>query len=492
LALSTNPFKEGFVSLNWVEIDEVLGELALEGSFLQNVRQADYHHFYFEFYSPGRPRQVLVSLAPQRTRLHEVVKRPPTLVRAPRFVEFLRARMMGAQVVVARQLGRERLILWRLQTTEGIFDLWIRLWGGAANLLVTNPDHDILEAAFRRPGSGEVAGGRFDPEAQFASVPGVPSAKTFSLRELPDPPGEGGASFSRRLEVHYSGAVEDGEKLREQALRLVDRRLAALAVAREKSKAKLAESARQDDWKTYADVLTSDSWRVVPGQKTFEGLDWRDNTAFRLDLDPKLSVHENAQVLYKRYQKARDGAEGVRQELQGQEVEEALWHRHAEHLAGAGPEELQAFLEKHRTVRGTAGKAKDADARPGLCFTSGTFTIWVGRNARENDALLRRYVRGNDLWMHTRDVPGGFVFIRSVKGKTIPLETLLDGGTLAVWYSKAKTEGRADLYYTAVKYLRRAQNGPLGLVLPTQEKNLTVTVDRARIERLHRDREENE
>lgn len=481
------------MSLNWVEIDEVLKELSLPGAFLQNVRQADYHHFYFEFYSPGRPRQVLVSLAPQRTRLHEVVKRPPTLVRAPRFVEFLRARLGGAQVVEARQVGAERLILWRLKTPEASCDLWIRLWGGAANLLVTDPEHRILEAAFRRPGSGEVTGGTFDPETAFASGPAQTPTKTFQLRPLPFPPDEPGASYSRRLELFYAGtAIEDAEKLRDQALRLVDRRLASLATARQKSLAQLAESARQEDWKTYADVLTSDSWKVVPGQKVFEGLDWRDNTVFRLDLNPKLSAHENAQLLYKRYQKARDSAEDVKAELAGQDAEEALWHRHAERLAEASPEELKAFLEKHRTVRGTSGKPKDLDARPGLTFQSGPFTLWVGRNARENDALLRRWVRGNDLWMHTRDVPGGFVFIRAIKGKTIPLETLLDGGTLAVWYSKAKTEGRADLYYTAVKYLRRAQNGPLGLVLPTQEKNLTVTVDRARIERLHRDREESE
>lgn len=480
------------MSLNWVEIDEVLKELSLPGSFLQNVRQADYHHFYFEFYRPGKPCQVLVSLAPQKTRLHQVVKRPPTLVKAPRFVEFLRARLLGGQVAEARQLGRERLILWRFQTSAGVFDLWIRLWGGAANLLVTDADHAILEAAFRRPASGEVAGGSFDPERTLGTAPPQEPKKSFVLRDLPDPPGETGASYSRKLEVLYSGAVEDAEKLRDQALRLVDRRLAALAAARQKSRLKLAESDRQDDWKTFADVLTSDSWKVVPGQKVFEGLDWRDGATFRIDLDPKLSVHENAQLLYKRYQKARDGAEGVRQELEGQDKEEAQWHRHAEHLAAAGPEELKAFLEKHRTVRGTSGKAKDAEARPGLSFQSGLFTLWVGRNARENDALLRRYVRGNDLWMHTRDVPGGFVFIRSIKGKTVPLETLLDAGTLAVWYSKAKNEGRADLYYTAVKYLRRAQNGPLGLVLPTQEKNLTVTVDRARIERLHRDREETE
>ncbi len=481
------------MSLNWVEIDKVLGDLSLAGSFLQNVRQADYHHFYFEFYSPGRPRQVLVSLAPQRTRLHEVVKRPPTLVRAPRFVEFLRARLMGSQVVEARQLGQERLVLWRLRTKEGEFDLWIRLWGGAANLLVTDARHAIIEAAFRRPASGEVAGERFDPETGFLADPPRPPAKQFALRDLPCPEGEPTASYSRRLEVFYSGtAVEDAEKLRDQALRLVDRRLASLALAREKSKAKLVESARQDDWKTYADVLTSDAWKVSKGQPVFEGLDWRDGRVFRLDLNPKLTAHENAQVYYKRYQKARDAAEGVARELEGQNAEEAGWHRHADHLATATAEELKSFLDKHRTVRTTTGAAKDKEARPGLAFESGPFTLWVGRNAKENDVLLRRYVRGNDLWLHTRDVPGGYVFVRAIRGKTIPLETLLDAGTLAVWFSKAKGQGRADLYYTAVKYLRRAQNGPMGLVLPTQEKNLTITVDRARLERLTRDREEAE
>lgn len=477
------------MSLNWVEINEVLNELSLPGAFLQNVRQADYHHFYFEFYSPGRPRQVLVSLAPQRTRLHEVVKRPPTLARAPRFVEFLRARLVGAQLTEARQLGSDRLVFWRLTTPEASFHLWIRLWGGAANILVTDDRHTIVEAAFRRPGSGEVAGGVFNPEAEGVARSGPPP-KSFSLRDLPFPPDEPQALYNRRLELFYASAgAEDVEKLRDQALRLVDRRLTSLAAAREKSRAKLAEADRQDDWKTYADVLTSDSWKVKLGQKVFEGTDWRDGATFRLDLDPKLSVHENAQVLYKRYQKARDGAEGARQELEGQDKEEAQWHRYAEQLAEAPADELKAFLEKHRVVRATPAKAKD-DARPGLTFQSGPFVLWVGRNARENDALLRRHVRGNDLWMHTRDVPGGFVFIRAVKGKSVPLETLLDAGTLAVWYSKAKGEGRADLYYTAVKYLRRAQSGPLGLVLPTQEKNLTVTVDRARLERLHRDREE--
>ncbi|MFA7112708.1 MAG: hypothetical protein WC115_04130, partial [Sphaerochaeta sp.] len=70
------------------------------------------------------------------------------------------------------------------------------------------------------------------------------------------------------------------------------------------------------------------------------------------------------------------------------------------------------------------------------------------------------------------------------KNKTVPLEVLLDAANLAIVFSKAKKEGKADLYYTQVKHLRRAKGGKTGLVLPTQEKNLSVTLDETRLARL--------
>jgi len=93
-------------------------------------------------------------------------------------------------------------------------------------------------------------------------------------------------------------------------------------------------------------------------------------------------------------------------------------------------------------------------------------------------------VRGNDTWLHARDFPGAYVFIRRLPGKTIPLDVLLDAGNLALFYSKARSGGRGELYYTQVKYLRRAKDGPLGLVLPTQEKNLSVVIEEERLDRL--------
>jgi len=53
-----------------------------------------------------------------------------------------------------------------------------------------------------------------------------------------------------------------------------------------------------------------------------------------------------------------------------------------------------------------------------------------------------------------------------------------------MYYSKGRSNGGGDLYYTFVKYLRRAKDGPKGLVIPTHEKNLSVRLDEARIRQL--------
>jgi len=78
------------------------------------------------------------------------------------------------------------------------------------------------------------------------------------------------------------------------------------------------------------------------------------------------------------------------------------------------------------------------------------------------------------------------VFIRSIPGKSIPLDTLLDAANLALLYSKAKESAQGEVFYTQVKYLRRIKEAKTGTVIPTQEKNLHVKIDSARIRRLQR------
>ena len=151
---------------------------------------------------------------------------------------------------------------------------------------------------------------------------------------------------------------------------------------------------------------------------------------------------------------------------------EELDEKYAKLIQEKNPVKLEQVLRKIQKPR-----QQEKDDRPGLSYTVKDWTIFVGRDSSENDELLRHYVKGNDMWFHTRDFPGGYVFVKSRTGKTIPLEIMLLAGNLALYHSKGRKNGQADLYYTQVKYLRRAKNGPKGLVLPTNEKNLHIKLD---------------
>jgi predicted ribosome quality control (RQC) complex YloA/Tae2 family protein len=74
--------------------------------------------------------------------------------------------------------------------------------------------------------------------------------------------------------------------------------------------------------------------------------------------------------------------------------------------------------------------------------------------------------------------------VRLPKGKTASLDTLLDAGTLAVHFSKARGERSIDVIYTFAKNVRKPKGLPAGAVVPSQTKTITVRLDEARLKRL--------
>jgi predicted ribosome quality control (RQC) complex YloA/Tae2 family protein len=461
------------MSLNCREIDEVLSELPLSGSFLQNIRQADFHHLLFDFFGKEGPFTLLVSLKAAALRLHATSERYPSLKTPPRFLQLLRARVKGGKVLDALQLGKERIVRLEISRNDGLYRLYIRLWGGAANLILTDDKGLVADAFSRRPSRGEIPGGSYSPETAD-NKPG----KDFALRDLP---GEG--TYNRRLDLFYRETEDQAERLRltekvRIALESRERKLKSLIDNLER---KQEDSAGAADFRKWGDLVMSHLHLLKRGDTWLEAEDFETpGQMVRIPLDPELSPHENAEKLYKKRSRLETGSQLAEEELTLSRRELIRLYKAREHLLGGSAtlEELAAALPEQKE------QAAGEEHFPGLRFTSGPFRIYVGRTATENDGLLRSHVNGNDLWLHTRDYPGGYVFIKVIRGKSIPLEVLLDAGNLAVWYSKARPAGEAELYYTPVKYLRRAKNGPKGLVLPTREKNLHVRIETERLKRL--------
>ncbi|MEJ5190011.1 MAG: NFACT family protein [Breznakiellaceae bacterium] len=461
------------MSLNWKEINLVLTELNLSGSQIQRVVQSAYDVLALHLYKEGKATPLLIALTPGACRLHATFRAVPKPEKPLRFAEFLKSRLVNGWITEAVQLGTDRIVRILVQRGDLQYRMYLRLWSNAANVIVTDETGTILDVMRRSPRRGEITGGRYIPEEAPPSQP----QREFEIRSF-----SGNGTFNEQLDTYYAehGGALSLEALREQVRKLYEGRLGRLAASLERLREKEAAYTKGNTLKEYGDILMANLYQIHQGDPWFEGINFYNDEKVRIKLDPHKTPQANAEAYYDQYHKAKTGLKEVVDELQRGEVEQKrLEIELAKLMAEDNPLRLHRALQKERQVL----KPEDKK-RPGLTFLRKGWMLIVGRDATENDDLLRHYVKGSDLWLHARDYPGSYVFIKARPGKTVPLDILLDAGNLALFYSKGRNNGEGDLFYTPVKYLRRAKNGPKGMVLPTQERNLHIILEESRLQEL--------
>ena len=233
-----------------------------------------------------------------------------------------------------------------------------------------------------------------------------------------------------------------------------------------------------EDEKRIADLLSSNLHLVRKGDTQISVTDYMNNEIIHIPLRPELSARENLERYYKAYQKDKKSYETAIEDLK--RWEERLSERKKYYQGLLESPDIRKMGESLKDN----GKKETERRYHGPSFIDSGFTIIVGRSSKENDEILRHDAKGNDMWVHVRDYAGGYVIIKKDKSKDIPFSIILDAAHLAVHYSKAKDEKNVDLYYTYVKYLRRAKDAKRGLVLPTQEKNLALRIEDERMRRV--------
>ena len=469
------------MSLNWKEIDCILEELELDGSFIQQIVQPSYDTIAFHTYKNGQSKTILICLAAGACRIHQTWSAVPKNNKPLRFMEFLKARIKGARINSICQLGQERIIKLELSHCGQEFLLYIRLWSNAANMILTDTNHLVLDTFYRRPKKDEVSGGIFQ-EPRLEPKPQGDAVKEWQIRSFDQLPDWENLSFNQKVEQWYGehAGQLSLEALLEQAEKFYNSRHSKMEAALHRLEKKRDEFLQNQQWKHYGDLILTYGHLIDGSQDYLECEDYESGALIRIKIDPKKNAQENASSYYNTYKKTVSGLADLEHDIQKAKKElldlEATYQQLCRE---PNPLRLQQMLRKQTTPKQQVEKK-----RPSLSYQVEGWTILVGRTATENDELLRHHVRGLDMWFHTRDYAGGYVFVKNRPGKTIPLSIMLCAGNLAVYHSKARKAGKADLYYTQVKHLRRAKNGPKGLVLPSQEKNLLVQLDKEILQKL--------
>ena len=126
--------------------------------------------------------------------------------------------------------------------------------------------------------------------------------------------------------------------------------------------------------------------------------------------------------------------------------------------------------------RSKKGKKKKKNTRPTLqVFTSSEgIDIYVGKNNLQNEYLTNRLASPGDTWLHTKDIPGSHVVIRS---ESFGDATLEEAAQLAAYFSQAKHSSSVPVDSTLIRYVRKPNGAKPGYVIYDRQKTLFVTPD---------------
>ena len=106
-------------------------------------------------------------------------------------------------------------------------------------------------------------------------------------------------------------------------------------------------------------------------------------------------------------------------------------------------------------------------------YTSNSNIILVGKNNKQNDYLTLKLADNEDMWFHTKDIPGSHVLLKCA-GRKPDEKEIIEAATLAAYYSKGKMSQNVAVDYTLKKNVKKPSGAKPGLVI--YEKNRTIYV----------------
>ena len=233
----------------------------------------------------------------------------------------------------------------------------------------------------------------------------------------------------------------------------------------------LLDADKGDEYKRHADLITANLYRLQRGMDSFVTVDYYDENCpeIEIKLDTRLTPSQNAQKLYKLYNKCKTAKVVLAEQIE-------IWERELRYL-----ESVRQFLSRAECEQdvieirdelyrsGYASRLrgyvppKKISSTPHKLVTGGGYQLLVGRNNIQNDNLTFKVASKGDLWFHTKDIPGSHV-IMLCDGEEPSERDYTEAASVAAKYSKA-TGDLVAVDYTRVKNIKKPGGSKPGFVI---------------------------
>jgi predicted ribosome quality control (RQC) complex YloA/Tae2 family protein len=268
----------------------------------------------------------------------------------------------------------------------------------------------------------------------------------------------------------------------------------------------LLECENKEKFKIYGDLITANIYRLEKGAEIYELENFyadsedtqnneniednENNRNVKITVEKNLTPAQNAQKLYKRYNKFKSGEYHLSKQIESAKddivyvdsVFDALTRALSEReLAEIRDELAEAGLTRSRAnTNGKSSKNKKPQktlpvSKPEEYQSPNGFKILCGRNNKQNDNLTFRLAGKNDIWFHAQKIPGSHVILMCENTGRTPENTDIEqAAKIAAANSKGKNMPLVSVDYAPARYVKKPPGAKPGFVTYANFKTAAV------------------
>ncbi len=266
-------------------------------------------------------------------------------------------------------------------------------------------------------------------------------------------------------------------------LKLVSTHIERSAKKLERLLSELSDTEQRETWRQYGELITANIYQIEKGMESVRVQNYFDEelSMVVIPLDSTKSPAANAQRYYKKYTKAKTAFAELSKQIELTQaelsyletVEEALLRAETSSDLSQIGDELasQGYLRRRQEQK----RKKEAPSSPAAYKTKDGFTLYAGRNNKQNDYLTCKLAQNKDLWFHTKNIPGSHVVLKFDIDRPFTNEAITEAASLAAFLSKAKEADKVPVDYTEIKNVKKPSGTKPGFVIYTTNQTAYVT-----------------
>lgn len=482
------------INFDFVTLDLFLKETQgfLEGARFQKIQQPTRQELVIGLRNQGESRKLYININPnffhvcfmskenEQKRFIEIPQSPPM------FCMLLRKYLESAKIAKVVQPENERILEFYFETYNELSEkiylcLSIELMGKHSNVVLYNFDTNMIIGCMHNVGAEkssvrEIIGGlpyAYPPKRNntiLSGLSGLYNSETsgLSVNEFID---------------NYFAPLQEAEKIRaikSKLLTVINAKLKKIKATVEKLKKQSRTVERTDLYRKKGDLIMANLFHNKDFATKIEVLDYETNSPLTIELDETKTLKENANQYYKLYNKSKTANIKSQEMLDNLEAEKEYLEQVLYSLGNADTiddvleiqDEMGSVNEKEKVK---SGKKKTEKKVPQpLTLNHPPFTIYVGKNNKQNDFIVSKLARDEDLWFHVHNCAGSHVLLRVESGQEPSDEIIFKCAQLAKEYSSGKNSSKVGVIYTKAKFLKKPPGDNLGYVIYKGEKEIIV------------------